>query len=331
MMLQTTVLDGLQCLVVETQLHRLAILPELGAKVISLIDKASGYEYLWRNPGRPLRRARYADAYDRYDLSGWDECFPTISEVVYPEGPWQGIVAPDHGELWSLPWQWDHQGDTLRMWTHSVRFAYSFERTFRFTEAGPIEIHYTVYNPTPFPFKALWSMHPFLNVTPTSRVLLPPGVRVRVELSSGERIGAFLSEHPWPLAQDRQGQPADLSRIGPRGEPSLEKLYTTPLPTGWAALQNEEEGPFLAFTFNPQLVPFVGVCHIRGWPDASPTYSTILEPCTGWPDRLDLAMTRGAGMVIPAQGEYRWRVTLHLGAGQEALAQAISHRANTNE
>lgn len=322
--LKTTQIDGLLGLVVETKSLTLSILPELGAKVISLVHQPSAHEHLWRHPGRPLRLARYGDAYDRYDLSGWDECFPTISEVVYPEAPWQGIFVPDHGELWSVPWQWDFQADTLRMWTHSVRFAYRFERIFRFV-GDAIEITYIVHNPTPFAFKALWSMHPFLNVTPTSRVILPPAVRVRVELSLGERIGAFLSEHPWPLAQDRHGQPVDLSQIGLGDAQTIEKLYTTPVGAGYAALYDEASGHFLAFTFDPQSVPFVGVCHIRnGWREVgAPSNSTILEPCTGWPDRLDLAMTRGASMTIPAQGERRWQVVLQVGKGAEALQQVI--------
>ena len=41
-----------------------------------------------------------------YDASGFDECFPTIGACAYPEAPWQGVIAPDHGELWTLPWAW---------------------------------------------------------------------------------------------------------------------------------------------------------------------------------------------------------------------------------
>jgi galactose mutarotase-like enzyme len=323
--LHPTRVDNLLALVVETPRLQLTILPELGAKVISLIDRASGHDHLWRHPGRPLRLAHYGDAYHHYDLSGWDECFPTIGEVVYPEGPWQGVVVPDHGELWSLPWQWDFADNVLRMWTHSVRFAYTFERRFRFSNAGLIEISYTVHNPTPFPLKALWSMHPFFNVTPTSQVLLPPGVRVRVELSQHERIGGFLSEHPWPLTSARNGQEVDLSIMGPRGQGFMEKLFTTPLAAGWAALYDAADERFLAFTFDPAQIPFVGICQIRdGWPtDGEPSYSTILEPCTGWPDRLDLAMTRGASIVIPAQGERSWQISLQVGTGRSALAQVI--------
>lgn len=326
--LQTSSIDDLLSLEIETERTKLVILPELGAKVISLLDKAGGREHLWRHPGRPFRRPHYGASFEQYDLSGWDECFPTIGEVVYSQAPWQGITVPDHGELWSLPWQWDFADNSLRMWVNSVRFAYRFERTFHFSESGAIAIAYAVHNPTEFPLHALWSMHPFMNVTASSRVILPPEVRVRVELSLDERVGAFLSEHPWPLTQNRRGQSVDLSRVEPIDAPVIEKLFTTPLVDGYAALIDESDGAFLAFTFDPQQVPFVGVCHIRnGWADVgAPSNSTILEPCSGWPDRLDLAMTRGAAMVIPPRDERRWQVNLHVGTGQVALERVIGHR-----
>ena len=321
--LQTTMIDGLHALTIETPALTLVVLPELGAKVISLYWKASGHEFLWRHPGRPWQRPIYGAAYDHYDLSGWDECFPTIGPVVYPAEPWQGIAVPDHGELWSLPWAWEFSDNRLRMWVHSVRFAYTFQRAFHFTETGAIQITYCVTNPTPFALQALWSMHPFFNVTPTSRVLLPEGVRVRVEISQDNRIGGFLSEHPWPLVVDQAGNTVDISLMGPP-QPFVEKLFSTALPAGWSALYDETDEHFLAFTFDPASIPFMGVCQLRGgWPTDVPSYSTILEPCNGWPDRLDLAMSRGASIAIPAKGERQWQVTLHIGQGQRALAAIL--------
>ncbi len=321
--LEETRVDDLRCLVVETEHLQLAVLPDLGAKVISLRRRESQREFLWRYPGRHFQLAEYAADYPQYDLSGWDECFPTIFPVNYPVAPWQGIHVPDHGELWTLPWQWDFADNQLRMWTHSVRFAYRFERTFHFDEDGRVQIHYAVQNPTAFPFHALWSMHPFLNATPSSRILLPEA-RVRVEISLHERLGAFLSEHPWPVAKLQNGETIDMSVMGPRGQNAVEKLFTTPLKEGWAALFDESDDHFLAFTFDPAEVPFVGICLIRDSQlGDSAVYTAILEPCNGWPDRLDLAMTRGAGMVIPPQGESRWSVNLHLGQGKAALGQLI--------
>jgi galactose mutarotase-like enzyme len=321
-----TITEGLASLTVESDEVRMVLLPDLGGKVISLVWKPRGREYLWRQPDRPLRLAGYGDAFEDQDISGWDECFPTIGEADYPEAPWRGVIVPDHGELWALPWRWVSHDQSITMWTHGVRFAYRFERTFAFGNDGRVDVEYAVENLTPYPFKALWSMHPFLAVTATTRVLLPPDVRVRVEVAKGSRLGTFLAEHPWPVTRDRLGERIDLSLVGSRDDSFMAKLFTTPLEHGWAALYDEEDGDFLAFTFDPAAVPFVGLALMRGgWPETgAASYSVILEPCSGWPDRLDLAVTRGVCTEVPALSTRRWRVALHLGSGRARLDHAIN-------
>jgi hypothetical protein len=325
------VVDGLATLEVKSHGLYLQIVPAVGGKIIRLQDRTTQRDFLWRYPDRSIKPVPYGASFEQYDISGWDECFPTIGEVVYPLEPWKGIVVPDHGELWTLPWQWDFAGDVLRMWCHSVRFGYHFERTFTFRDApagggGTIGIHYRVNNPTPYPLHALWSMHPFFRVSPASRVLLPPDVRMRIEISSQERVGHFLAEIPWPLTTDHSSnQMIDLAVMG-APQPTTEKLFSTPLPEGWAALYHPDDNAFVAFTFDPKQIPFMGVCQIRGgWPaQGTPTYSILLEPCTGWPDRLDLALSRGAGMVVPGNGALEWEVALHVGNGRQALEQIIA-------
>jgi len=322
-----TQLGEFQALEIESEQFRLTLLPAMGAKVISLIDKSSGYDYLWHNPQRPYRRPAFGDLYTDYDVSGWDECFPTIAEAPYPDGAWRGILAADHGEVWTLPWETCEVLKTSQvcMWTEGIRFPYRFERRMDFSQAGQIALTYTAHNRAPFPFKCFWSMHPSFAVTPATRILLPAETRYRVEISTDERVGSFLSEHPWPVVADRHGKEIDLSIMGPADQGYMEKLFSTRLAQGWGAFYDPESDQYLAFTFSPEEVPFIGVCTNRGaFPlGAGKWFDLMFEPCTGWPDRLDLAATRGACMVIPPRGELRWTVNVHLGRGSQALAGII--------
>src|SRR5919108_2274350 len=92
------------------------ILPELGAKMTSLVRLESGHEFLLQ-PQRPLRRASYGDAFAEFDTSGFDECVPTVSACRLASGQ----ELPDHGELWSVPWQ-------TEVIQERVRFSASVER-----------------------------------------------------------------------------------------------------------------------------------------------------------------------------------------------------------
>src|ERR1700733_13978915 len=63
--------------------------PELGAKVVSLVDLGAGYEWL-TVPDDGLRRpSSLNDAWQEYDKSGWDECFPGVSPGYYSVEPWR--------------------------------------------------------------------------------------------------------------------------------------------------------------------------------------------------------------------------------------------------
>ncbi len=323
-MIRECYVEGQAALVYETGAVVATILPALGGKIISLVERATGREVLWRQPGRPLRRPAYGDRYDRYDISGWDECFPSIGACPYPEAPWEGRPIPDHGELWAVPWRAESAGDELALSAEGVQFPYVFERRFRPIPDG-LRVLYSVINTGASPLRYLWSMHPFLAVTPTTRILLPAGAWVQVEISKHARLGEPGKRHVWPRASDAAGHAIDLDLIGPPAQGWLEKLYAHDLVARWVAAIDEPTGDYIAFTFDQQLPPVVGMAINRGgWPfDDAPVCNLILEPCSGWPDRLDEALDHGACSVPPAGAQARWRVDLHVGRGQERLRAAI--------
>lgn len=316
--------DGIAALEIDNADLRAMVLPQVGAKILSLVDLRTGRNLLFRSR-RPLIQPEYGGRYDRYDYSGWDECFPGIGECPHPEYPWAGVTVPDHGELWTLPWQTELIAGVLRQYTHGVRFPYTFERRIDFNGGDRLVFSYFVENHAPYPFKAFWSTHPMLAVTPTTRILLPPGVQVRVEVSKNERIGGYLSERPWPRTRDRWGREIDLDVIGLPEQRTVEKLFSTDVPAGWCALYDEASEEFLAFTFRPEQVPFVGVAAMRGgWPTESASdLIVVLEPCTGWPDRLDIAITRGAAVAVPPQGRIEWQFDATIGRGRGRLDEII--------
>jgi hypothetical protein len=302
------------------------VVPELGGKLCSIVWQ--GREMLARNPLRP---ARYAAPYADFDASGFDECLPAIGPSPYPEEPWQGIAIPDHGEVWSLPWSHQVEADRLRLRVHGVRFPYTFEKSVELRPPGAIRLRYALTNHAPFPFRFLWSAHPLLAPRSGMRIHLPAETRVRVDWSKNDRLGGPLAEHPWPLTRDRNGQEVDLGLIlGPETE-QVDKLYTTRLRDGWCALHDPVDGFYVAMLFQPERVPYVGLSiNLGGWPlDRPPYYNVGLEPCNGYPDRLDLAVAQG-DCAVAAPGERReWQFDLHIGRGGDVTAEIERLRAGS--
>ncbi len=328
MLVQADTINGLVALRLAEHDLNVVVLPGLGAKISSL--RWQGDEILAQNPRKPLRLARYAAPYAEFDASGFDECLPTVGPCLYPEDPWQNVEVPDHGEVWSIPWAWEVQPDALHLSCRSIRFSYEFHKSLSVPAPGCLRLRYALVNRAGAPFKFLWSSHPLLALRPGMRIYLPPGVRVRVDWSKDERLGVPLDERPWPHTTDRLGRPVDLSLILPEEARLVDKLYTTRLPEGWCGLHDPETGQYAACLFSPEAIPYVGLSiNLGGWPVDGPGYYNLgLEPCSGYPDRLDLAIERGDHAVAQPGERLAWQMDLRVGLTEDMPAEIERLRRN---
>ncbi|MEP0761720.1 MAG: DUF5107 domain-containing protein, partial [Chloroflexota bacterium] len=57
---------------------RVVTTPGVGAKIVSIYDKAAGHEWLVAPADRPFGPLAYGAVFTEQDMSGWDEMFPTI-------------------------------------------------------------------------------------------------------------------------------------------------------------------------------------------------------------------------------------------------------------
>ena len=237
----TTPFRGIQGLSIEDECLQAVILPTIGGKMTSLKCKASGREWLWQDPGDLLRFPPYGAPLPDYDIGGFQECFPTVNEVYYPSSPWRGVVVPDHGEVWALPWEAESTDDGLHLWVYSVRFAYRLDKWLHFSDDGRLTIRYELRSLAPFDFKYLWSAHPALNLQPGMKLLLPPGTRLRSEFSDHGRLGEMGALHEWPATTDAAGNAVDLSLVQTKAAHTHDKLNTAGLTAGWSAVVRAAE------------------------------------------------------------------------------------------
>ena len=299
----------------------LQVIPQLGGKISSLRWK--GREVLARNPRISFRPAEYGAPYADYDASGFDECFPTIGPCHYPEPPLLNVEAPDHGELWSIPWTEAPCEDGVYFHVDGIRFPYRFNRWIELPGAGHVRLRYQVTNLADESFKCMWSAHPLLALRPGMVIRLPEGVRVRVDWSKHGRLGELLDEHPWPVTKDKTGRAVDLSKILPESVGLVDKLYTTRMPEGWCVLHDPEDGYYVAVMFSPEHIPYVGLSiNLGGWPvEGQGYYNLGLEPCNGYPDRLDIAIEHGDCVTLLAYGSLKWEWNLFVGQSVDLTSE----------
>lgn len=282
----------------------IVVVPALGAKITNL-RRLPGREWLWRSDQIPLAPPIPGASYvETADSGGWDECFPTVGPCLLPENP--AVLLPDHGELWSAPWEtrvYQLTGGTA--FTGTVRgtlLPFEFHREIVVDHQDPVvRFHYQLRHLGGRSFPFLWSAHPLFNVQPATTLTMPSVHSVRVDAAHG-RPELRGEEIPWPL--DGTGG----SFVFPEATEFAMKLFGNIGPSGKAILSDPLKGERLEFVIPQQQVPQIGIwinCH--GWSPAGkrPYYNLGLEPCIGAPDRLDDAVERWKMAATLHPGEVR--------------------------
>ncbi len=305
--------QGFTAVVYANSVLKLVLLPEVGAKVISLVDRRSGREWL-TTATRPVRRLNdLDDLWLDYDRSGWDELFPSVAPGYYPTGPWAGTPLRDMGELWQRPWRWkEHNG----IWTsiHGLRFPYEFSRRLRLNGAT-LQITYSVRNLGEAPFRGVWSMHPLFAAQPGMRILFPPGTNMVIESALEENAEARYRERLlWPTLM-RNGGIEDLSSIRAPTNGYALKLFSERRQVGRAGLCDPGSGAWLAIEVAPESIPYFGLWLNEGrWPSpVDGLYHLALEPTNGCADQLEVAAALGSGLSVPGQSARDWALSMVFG------------------
>ncbi len=313
--------QGLTHLVVENELIKAVFLPRIGSKMISLINKRTGTEFLLENQdeGKIYKPAYHGADYSKFDASGFDECFPTIeaSELIIRNGmdETRKISFPDHGELWSKEWDYEIRENSILFFTKGVNAEYLINKNITLRENRLI-INYSLTNKSGFLLNYIWSGHPLLAVEEGDKIFLPAGVdRLFLNWASDISIGSF-GQYIKISGIDKEI--ADFFKIKSVNDDIAIKGFTDILKEGVTGLYRSNKNESILISFDINKLPYLGVwlCY-GGWPvDSTKKHFTIaLEPTTGRPDSLSEAVRREECSVIKAGEEKKWQIEFSLWEG----------------
>jgi hypothetical protein len=277
--------QGFEVFVLRNEMVELALVPALGAKIISLCNLVTGYEWMWHPPvGMKLFCNRLGDDFVASTMTGWDECIPTIAPCL-----WKNRKLPDHGEAWSVPWSIDLEAFGRGVLKTSITLAVSpfrFERSLEL-RGNEIHLNYQLENLSHEPEEFFWAMHPLLPVDDSSQLQLT--AETRKSLAGEQWINGLKFN-------------AEL--------PAYRKAYAGPLREGQVGIVNNADRDRLHFEWDTKSNAILGLWLTRGGWNG---YQHIaLEPANGAPDTLTEAVKAGrCGLVQPKQQE-SWQIKLRL-------------------
>lgn len=137
------------------------VCPARGAKITSLFDVRGAREWLTTAAPGELRPLTYGALWSAYEMCGWDEVFPTLGECAHP-GPGRstGVRLPDHGEVWSVPWDDETPDDGAHVVcsVSGVALPYRLRRTVR-VDGPTLRLDYELTNTGEDPLPFQWVPH----------------------------------------------------------------------------------------------------------------------------------------------------------------------------
>jgi galactose mutarotase-like enzyme len=277
--------QGFEVYVLRNEQIELAVVPDLGAKIISLKNLRTGRQWMWHPPaGARLFANLPGDDFSKSPLVGADECLPTIAPCV-----WQGRELPDHGEVWSAPWRVDAEAWANGIVKTSVRLKISpfeFERTIELHE-HELRLKYRLRNSSAQAEAFLWAFHPLLNLQPEDQLVLPGSTR------------ALLNGASWV-----DTVPLNIP------EKSSTKVFAQRVTEGFTRIHNRNTGDRLEFAWNPVENDTLGLWFTRGgWHGF---HQFALEPTNGGSDALTLAAEQSHCGMVPPSDSISWQICLRV-------------------
>jgi hypothetical protein len=288
-------------LTLRTSQIEVGVLPQVGAKILDLIDLRTGQNFLWHNP-RIAPCPYPIDAnFDNHWCGGWDDGFPTCEPCHY-----NGEQYPNLGELRSVHWSVDAREESSA--TLSAFGPISPIRAQkRITLQNPsVEMEFTIENLGFAGIDYLWGTHPAYAVEPGCLIHIPAR-RGIVGQANDASLGTPGQSYSWPTLETSAGS-RDMS-IVPSGGKYFAGHYATDLTAGWYAVEFPARGSGVLFEFPLELCPQLWLwLTYGGWRGH---YTAVIEPWTSYPVTLTEAAAAGSHRVLQPgeQAVFKTRAT----------------------
>lgn len=299
----------MQEIVLRNAAVELAVLPGFGARVIRLLDRRSGRD--WMAPGGSSTQTGEDARYGVAEAVGWDECFPTVSPCDARGTVW-GRALRDHGDLWGRGFAVVEEG-AAHVVLERATPEFRFRRGLRLEGAGVLA-DYRVENLTAQPMPYLWALHGLLAVRPGERIVLP-GIE-RVNITALLKGGQALAPQPsaWPGGTNPAGLPLD--QVHPAASTLAAKLFAA-VPSEARARVGGAEG-WLELAWPGRETGHLGIwMTYGGWPAPGGVHQLALEPTSASAEDLAeaVALLQAPPLAPGAAREWQIRLTLHAPQG----------------
>ena len=285
---QQLTIDGVPIIRLESNALRVDVAPSIGGRIVSLVTKISGYDFLWRNRKVSLRPLAPGAEYDPNFYGGIDELLPNdIPEQL------NGVNCPDHGELWTSALSWRQDGARLVQEVRLPKCGLTYQRDMSLRSDTPwVDFKYKISNPTLRARDFLWKLHAALAVQPGDTIDCPARKAQVVDpaWSRHKNVAPF----DWPKLGN------STVNVIPAPDGTMDFFYLFDLGAGRMSWRRPDQDLEFTYVFDRTVFPYTWMFASYGGFDGH--YTVILEPCTAMPISVnDAASKKQCSHLAPGQ------------------------------
>jgi hypothetical protein len=293
-------IDGAPIVRLESAFLQADVAPQIGGRVVNLVEKRSGRQLLWHNPHLKLERCAPGSAYDPNFYGAIDELLP--NDV--PE-PFNGVDNPDHGELWTTELDYRIPHGMLSLSGLLPLAGLRYERRMRLRDDAPeLVLDYRIENVSGERRIFLWKLHAALAIQAGDTILCPARTArvVDPQYSRWARLEPFA----WPYIEGNK--PVN---VVPPLDGTMDFLFIYDLRAGSLSWRSGSSDLTFEYRFDPAVFPYAWYFASYGGFDGH--YMAILEPCTTMPLSVNEAAPLGQCSVLEAGQTLETSITIYAG------------------
>lgn len=297
--LQSLLLDRTKLFRLESRFLRVDVAPGIGGRIVHVQDKASGHQFLWHNERLQLERCSPGSAYDPNFYGGIDELLPSDVPEFF-----NGVMNPDHGELWTMPLQSRVEGESLLLEGLPPLCGLAYEKRISLAGEEPvIVLEHRLQNRSGERRIFRWQMHAALNIEPGDQIVCP----ARWASVADPQWSRWGDAAPffWPMLGHQR---ADLV---PSPEGTTDFLFLYGLHDGMMGWRSGSKGLEFTYHFDRQVFPYA--CYFASYGGLDGHYTAILEPCTAMPVSVNEADRLGQCSSLEPGEQTVTRLTIYAG------------------
>lgn len=286
---------------------KVTIDPSRGGKIRSILSKTTSREYLFQDTRQGLSSRDYAD----HDISGMDECFPTIVPCRYPGEPWSGYSLEDHGLLWNREWKAELYGNQLLTAISLEEFEIDFRRTAELVDETSLLLNYVITNDADTEFEYLYAAHLLLDTDQHTSITYPAEMtQVYASVVLDNPVLKSNAWHPWP--------PPEKALLHTPLQPernTLAKLFSQQLRQGCASVAHGDLDERLQIEFDTSALPYLAILLSLGFSVEGKNGRSVLfglEPTSGIGDDLQMCRDTHTSRILAPHQEHRFWLKISL-------------------